>query len=367
MTHADRRRQKTIISASIIVILLVSSLLIFRKLPLFRSVHTPVWQKGMAYVSWNKDEFATSLSDSSLEAMRDIGVEWVAITPSFYQSDCASTEICPLESTPSDASIIHAIKKAHSLKMKVMLKPHLEVENTSGGKWRGDIEFLEEKDWQTWFDNYGDFILHYALLAQKSRVELFCIGTELTHPAVLKPDLWREKVIEPVRKVYRGPLTYAANWRREFMNIRFWDALDYAGIDAYFPLVDNIPSPDIDRIREEWYRWVAQIDKWQAVIQKPVIFPEVGYHSAEWAAKDPWEHAAQGVVDTGLQRDLYKALLEEFSKKDYFYGVYWWLWEPDPGSGGEMDDGFTPQNKPAEDLLREWYAKPSPREATDKR
>ncbi|NQT46195.1 MAG: hypothetical protein HQ593_01790 [Candidatus Omnitrophica bacterium] len=369
-------RRRTAIFLFVAVLLLSGGLFLFGRLGLFdvikglhlgRGVGAPEWQRGMAYVSWDKDEFATLSSDRSLEAMRDIGVDWVAITPSFYQGDCSSTEICPVESTPSDSSIVHVIKKAHSLGIKVMLKPHLEVEDTSSGKWRGDIEFLEEKDWQDWFDSYNEFILHYAKIAEENRVEMFCVGTELTDSAILKPDMWREKVIAPVRRVYNGPLTYAANWRREFKNIRFWDALDYAGIDAYFPLVDDILSPDTERIRDGWARWIGEIDAWQARIDKPVIFPEVGYHSAAWAARRPWEHMAQGMVDVELQKNLYKVLLEEFSKKDYFYGAYWWLWEPDPGSGGEKDRGFTPQNKPAEDILREWYAKPSPRKSSDKK
>jgi hypothetical protein len=33
-----------------------------------------------------------------------------------------------------------------------------------------------------------------------------------------------------------------------------------------------------------------------------------------------------------------------------------WSWEP--GDGGPSDKGYTPENKPAEKVLREWLAKP---------
>lgn len=44
------------------------------------------------------------------------------------------------------------------------------------------------------------------------------------------------RLIRQIRRVYHGPLTYAANWSGEYKQIRFWDALDYVGIQAYFPL-----------------------------------------------------------------------------------------------------------------------------------
>ena len=34
------------------------------------------------------------------------------------------------------------------------------------------------------------------------------------------------------------------------------------------------------------------------------------------------------------------------------------VWEWTPGDGGKDDKGYTPENKPAEKVLREWIAKP---------
>ena len=43
--------------------------------------------------------------------------------------------------------------------------------------------------------------------------------------------------------------------------------------------------------------------------------------------------------------------------------MYWWSWGVDPFEGGECDDGYTPHDKPAEDILRSWYgAPPRPRQ-----
>ena len=45
--------------------------------------------------------------------------------------------------------------------------------------WRGEISMQSEEDWQKWFANYEQFILHYAQLAQEEGIEMLCIGTEL--------------------------------------------------------------------------------------------------------------------------------------------------------------------------------------------
>jgi hypothetical protein len=34
------------------------------------------------------------------------------------------------------------------------------------------------------------------------------------------------------------------------------------------------------------------------------------------------------------------------------------IWQWTPNSGGRQDRGYTPRGKPAEDVLREWFAKP---------
>ena len=34
------------------------------------------------------------------------------------------------------------------------------------------------------------------------------------------------------------------------------------------------------------------------------------------------------------------------------------IWEWPPGEGGTKDKGYTPENKPAEKVMRDWFAKP---------
>jgi len=313
------------------------------------------FQKGIVYSSWSKEGYAAPSSDASLEAMRKTGTDHVAILVTWYQTNCWSGDIKRMETTPSDEAVIAAIRKAHALGMKVMLKPHLDLLDKSDGSWRGEIGCLQEPAWEKWFKAYTDYIMHYVDIARKEKVELFCIGTELSTVATTKGYFWRS-LARNIRKRYSGMLTYAAHWDR-YPDIRFWDALDYVGINAYFPLSEKM-NPTSEELREGWTKWVEEMEEFQVRVDKPIIFPEIGCNSADGAAIRPWEHSPRSEINLELQKNYYEVLLEIFFEKEWYYGQYWWYWGTNPEMGGEFNRSFTPQNKPAEKIIREWYAKP---------
>ncbi|HNX91526.1 MAG TPA: hypothetical protein PKG81_06705, partial [Candidatus Omnitrophota bacterium] len=97
------------------------------------------FQKGMAYCTWSAEGYATADSFESLNMLKKTGTNWVAVLVTWYQQDCLSQEIKPLGISPSDDSIVKAIRKAHEMGYKVMLKPHVDIIDKSDGSWRGDI------------------------------------------------------------------------------------------------------------------------------------------------------------------------------------------------------------------------------------
>jgi hypothetical protein len=234
-----------------------------------------------------------------------------------------------------------------------MLKPHVDLSSDEDNT-RSDIGFNSDEKWSEWFDNYTKFITHYAKIAQEEDVEFFCIGTELSF-ASTKTEMWKGKVIPAVRKTFKGHIMYAANWD-EYANVGFWDALDYAGIDAYFPLAEK-GTPTYEELKQGWRRWIEEIERWVAQVKKPVVFTECGYASVNTAAVKPWEENRGSQPNAQLQADCYRALMEELWNRQWFFGVYWWNWNTYSGSGGANNKGFTPQNKPAAECLKEWYKK----------
>jgi hypothetical protein len=318
----------------------------------------PAWQKGMCYLTWNKDSFKNASSDESLSLLKPLGVEWVSFSPTWYQEKYNSTVMRSNNKTPTDEGLIHAIQKARELGMKILLKPHLDLIDQSDGRWRGEIEFTSDQEWEAWFKSYRDFILHYAQMAAEQGAELFCIGTELTRPALAQPNRWRQ-LIQEIRAIYPGRLTYAANWYDEYYRIEFWDLLDYAGVDPYFPLIEK-DRPSLEEIRTAWKVWENLLEEWQAKVKKPIIFVEIGYKSSSATTDQPWVAQPGKQVELELQKDCYQVLLELFWNKPWFYGLYWWYWGTHANMGGEFNRGYTPQNKPAENVIKDWYHKPTP-------
>ncbi|MDD3088613.1 MAG: hypothetical protein PHT95_01525 [Candidatus Omnitrophica bacterium] len=352
-TVGKKNSMSPVLPVAIIALLIaavVAGMAIFKKAPADTG-----FQKGMGYVTWSQEGYMNPEADKSLEKLKETGTDCVSILVTWYQTNCWSNDIQPTEKTPTDESLVYAIRKCHEMGFKVMLKPHLDLLDTQDGSWRGEIGCLKEEDWDKWFDAYTKYIMHYVNMAVKEKVEMFCVGTELSTTATVKGYMWSD-LIKKVRQKYNGLLTYAAHWDR-YQDIRFWDQLDYVGINAYFPLTEDL-SPSYQEMKDGWKKWLVEIEEFQERANMPIIFPECGCNSADGAAIRPWEHVARREANVELQADYYKALLETFWDKEWFHGLYWWYWGTVPGMGGKYNRGFTPQNKPAEDILKEWYAKP---------
>ncbi len=316
------------------------------------------FQKGMGYVTWSVDAYGNPSSDASVTELKELGVDWISVLVTWYQTNCWSGDIHRGANTPSDETIAHVIRKAHAQGQKVMLKVHLDLLDKSDGSWRGEIGSLTEADWGKWFQKYTEFVLYYSNIAQKENVEMYCVGTELSTAATVKGYMWKD-IIKKVRGRYRGLLTYAAHWDR-YSEIRFWDELDYVGINAYFPLTEKM-VPTKEELTAAWVKWVNEIEDFQEKVGRPIIFPECGVSSADGSAIRPWEHVSRHEVNLALQKDYYEAIYEAFWGREWFYGMYWWYWGTNTNMGGKYNRGFTPQNKPAELVVKEWYAKPDPR------
>jgi hypothetical protein len=265
-------------------------------------------------------------------------------------------------STPSDSSLVRVVSLAHELGLKVMLRPTLQV---SGGTFSS--QSIYPSDWSAWFESYRNFVGYYAAFAQANGFDQFCVGVELgtsTYPA--HESDWRG-VIAGVREVFSGPLVYAANWDCIYSAwCSFpWDAVDYAGLDAYYDLgTEGIDYPQVSDLVAAWQKRLVEIENWQASVAKPVLFVEIGYLSITGAEKQPYDGSRVFQPDryptnTTLQAHLYEAAFQALHQKEWLQGLYWWDWEPWPT--GDSDDpsrsfrGFTPQLKPAEDVLRVWY------------
>lgn len=312
----------------------------------------PNFQKGVSYTEWLRGTFMSSESGAMLEYIKNLHVSWVALVTTWYQERKNSVEIFRDEDmSHTDKEMIHVLKKIKSLGMHVMLKPHVDVKD---GAWRGEIAFSDAERKAKWFASYEAFILHFAQMAEKNGVEVFCIGTELEQMTREKESAmpW-DAMIKKIKSVYHGKLVYAANWT-EYEQVPFWEELDFAGIDAYFPL--SLTKNTSQKQLESSFEGVLnKIGKWQKKLNRPVIFTEIGFRSMDGTAVMPWNWEMKGAEDAEEQAMLYKIALEGVMKKSWMAGLYFWAVTPRDMTQHD-DTGYTFYGKPAEQVLMQYYS-----------
>lgn len=245
------------------------------------------------------------------------------------------------------------IKLLHSSNIKVMLKPQIWIQR---GAYTGYLKMDTEEKWKTLEDSYTTFILDYAKLAQETNVALFAIGTELEQFVVNRPDYWLQ-LIKKIKKIYKGKLTYASNWD-EYKRVPFWDQMDFIGVDAYFPL-SEMQTPTVESVIDGWRWWKGELAAYSKQHSKKILFTEWGYRSVDFTAKEPWisDRTITG-VNLEAQANTTKATFETIWNEDWFAGGFIWKWFINhSASGGSDNNRFTPQNKPAESVIKEYYDK----------
>ena len=183
---------------------------------------------------------------------------------------------------------------------------------------------------------------------------MICIGTEYKTAVKHRPEFWHA-LIKKIRKVYKGKLTYCANWD-DYEDVTFWNDLDYIGISAYFPLSDA-QTPSIANLEKEWKPIKKQLASYSNEVGKPVLFTEYGYRSMDQPAWRSWEHEyKERPINNLAQANAYEALYKTFWKEKWFAGGFAWKWY---SSFRRMDSAknhdWTLQNKDAEKVMMKYY------------
>jgi hypothetical protein len=337
------------------ILLFLASTIVIITSGLFYSLERPQKiekQKGVCWVGQSQPVTAADFIK-----LKEAGVTWISQTPFGWQQSIHDTTIRFEKNTnrtpwwgESFVGIAATTQMAKKIGIKTILKPHLWLRQS----WPGEVEMKSEAEWKVWFKNYEIFVLAYAYLADSSGIDILCIGTEL-QKTIHRPE-WKS-IIKKVKQVYKGKLTYAANFN-EFEQVTFWNDLDYIGIQAYFPLSkDSLPTSR--ELREGWQLPIAKIEALLKKSNKPVLFTEIGYKSTNNATMQPWLWPDYAITDNASNKTqalAYEIFFKEVWSKPWMAGVYFWKWYPQiPKRSVAVD--FTPQGKPAEQIMTTWFKK----------
>ncbi|WP_296311228.1 glycoside hydrolase family 113 [Winogradskyella sp. UBA3174] len=235
--------------------------------------------------------------------------------------------------------------------INIMIKPHIWLWH---GEFTGFLKMETEAEWKILEESYSSFILEYAELAEEINAEVFCIGTELEEFVKNRPEYW-SNLIKEIRIIYKGKLTYAANWD-EFWRTPFWTEVDYIGIDAYFP-VSDLQTPTLEDCIKGWEKHKQGLKTFSKKHDRPILFTEYGYRSVDYTGKEPWRYdRSMTSINLEAQNNATQALFDAVWNEEWFAGGYLWKWFTDHNNvGGIENNQFTPQNKPVEDIIKTFY------------
>ncbi|MCG1036144.1 glycoside hydrolase family 113 [Polaribacter sargassicola] len=305
---------------------------------------------GLSFVA-SRDKIDTTHTNSVLRAQSN----YVALMPFGFIRDLSLPKVQHNTSRQwfgeTRSGLLQYAKEFQKNDVKIMVKPQLWV---GRGYFTGDIEMDTEEKWDVLEKSYTDFILAYAKAAKEINADIFCIGTELEEFVMNRPEYW-QNLIKQIKEIYKGKLTYAANWD-EYKRVPFWSEIDFIGIDAYFPLSEK-KSPTVADLEAGWKPHKNEIKGVQQKYNKSIMFTEFGYRSVDYTGKKPWDAARiEGNINLQAQVNGLQAIHNQFWSEDWFAGGFVWKWfHRHDRVGGVEDNRFTPQNKPAEELIRKLY------------
>ena len=256
--------------------------------------HDDGLQRGIQFLGKGM-EGAFSFDDpralQSLKNLAATGADHVALTFSWYLNGTSdghsfrfnSGPIRPIDgpapsglnfancSTPSDRELETIIAAAHSLNMCVKLRPVVQADfpftglpsctlatggmgcpsqtGVGGGFDAGDFqEFFWGKGGTVTKPaegSYAYFVYHVAALAERTKAEIVSVSVELS--SANGQEAHFRRLIGGVRSIFSGKVhcdvaSAPLSSTKAITDVRFWDALDAVGVDAYPALTAGIPA-----------------------------------------------------------------------------------------------------------------------------
>lgn len=315
--------------------------------------------------------FGSAECERSLIQLAELGANAVAI------SWCSALEPSPPRSFGSgpavwsqadDGALLWAMAAARRQGLQIVLLPQLVA--CENGGFAGQVLLNTPANQRLLFDGWARFLTHLGLCAELAGVDVLSIGGEapdatFTRQTPENQRSWPQlpiqrgelsRLIENTRRVFSGGLTYASRWDGEAAGIEFWHELDFFAQNVFVPFGDEGSSvaPDSAEFAQSLAASFSRVSKLAEDHGLRGLVTGIGLSSSHAAWREPWR--SRGELDLELQKNFYQGLLRALQAappgQPFPVGVFTWCWWSDPNAGGPTDRGFTPQNKPAEAVLR---------------
>jgi hypothetical protein len=279
--------------------------------------------------------------------------------------------------------LVLGIETAHALGLQAAVYPHVRFPDGIDEWWRSVLP--SEVWWQIWLEQYRSFIIHYAMLAEKTHAEALILGGDWLTPTLPGPsgydhiytaqpgninNIWTE-LIQDIRGYYHGTIVWHLEYDQLSKPPHTVYEVDQVYIHWGVSLANgkNTPLAEIQLKVEELLD--REVKPFSDAVQKPIIL-EIAYPSAEGGAtyhlpldeketiSTPFEALSplnpdipSIELDLIEQSDIYNAILSAINERAWIDGV--------------VSEGFFPplrledkstsiHGKPAQEILRYWFS-----------
>jgi hypothetical protein len=250
--------------------------------------------------------------------------------------------------TPSPERAAVFLEEAAASHLRVTLRPLLD-ERSLVTAWRGKIEPANR---DKWFASYASFLRRYATVAEEHNVTELVVGVELN--SLQDDSRWRG-LITKVRQVYSGQIAYSENFDQYQRKVNL-PPVDAVGVDAYFA-IDAPDNASVATLTSGWTNWIT---RHAGSAARKLVLHEVGIAAENGAFQRPWAWGKdRAKINLKLQANWYQAVCNAAAKKD-LAGLYFWnvRMHHNPGhENPQQSDKLTFVDRPAEDVLRDCYAR----------
>ena len=317
--------------------------------------------QGISFPSYFNGDYSRPYSKWILEnVIKSTGANWIGVHFFCWMDNYKSTEItCGTENLTTKSDIENIVKVAHNLGFRVFMEMDTGLRHDPD-HWTGDIGTdFDEELWEVWFGNYEQYITEYAALAEELNIDMFSIGSELNGTQHREKE-WRN-VAKSVREVYSGPILYSpdASMGENWLDIKWWDAVDIIGIHPYDTPLSTHNDPTVDEMVTNLRPVIDRLETLSEEFDRPVIITELGIHSMDGISRGMgilWDPNFTYKVDLQEQADVYQAIMQAFQDEDWWEGIFWFYCDL---MGNSTNVDSSPFGKPAENIIRSFYGVPT--------
>lgn len=108
----------------------------------------------------------------------------------------------------------------------------------------------------------------------------------------------------------------------EFEQIEFRDALDFIGLNSYYPLSKK-DCPTNAELSLKFDTLKTKISAVYERLKKPIVFTEIGFRSVDSPWKNPHAEADESINETARMRS-YEVIFKGIEKEPWCQGILWW-------------------------------------------